>query len=468
MIDSIQNTGDKVGQYMAFQKTLSLVRKRRDVSTKKKELHSRIREIDPSKYLDITQKPDLNVIILVVDCLRNSHMSHNGYSRGTTPFMSSFQGSRFGAVSASSWTYPSVASILTGLYPHNHNAVIGTRVKNIEDPKTYRKIRSNVLTLPEILYLLGYRVYFGSAIDIANLPLRARTIPREYESPNAENLLADLGKWISKKGKRFFAYLQLGDLHEPIDPPDDFRNFFGVVRSVPRIDKWDYRRPEEQKGKDFEEYKKNRILLYDNTLRYVDHAIEQLYAFLESSGLTSSTIFLITADHGEEFWEHAKLESENFYDPRGYYGVGHGHNVFKEIVNVPVVVASLAETPSVEPEEMVSTVDIMPTIVDLLGIRCRYELDGQNVFKQEKNRPLLCEAAGYGYEKKALTVGKYKLILSQEDGVQWVFHLERDPDEENPIVDEEISSILMDRLRRLIAKGEKRRAKETIQGNPVS
>jgi arylsulfatase A-like enzyme len=114
-------------------------------------------------------------------------------------------------------------------------------------------------------------------------------------------------KWSSRKDEQFFAYLQLGDIHAPLTPPDNFKNFFGDVKNIPNINKWDYRRPEEQKGKKFQEYKKNRTLLYDNALRYVDYSIEQLYSFLEDSGLIDSTVLIITADHGDEFWEHAEL-----------------------------------------------------------------------------------------------------------------------------------------------------------------
>ncbi|KUK17259.1 sulfatase [Thermococcus sibiricus] len=423
----------------------------------KREFYSRIRDVNMEEYVDVSNRPDMNVIILAVDCLRYSNLSFAGYHRETTPFLDSLK-VNFRAVSAAPWTYPSVASILTGLYPHNHNAYIHDKVKNFDNLKGFKPIRKSVLTLPEILFLLNYEIYFGTAIDVASYPLKGRLVPKRYlgDTP-AEKLLNDLRKWIVKRKKPFFAYVQLGDLHEPLVPPKEFRNYFGKVEKLPNIERWAFGRPEEQKGEKFQEYKENRILLYDNTLRYVDYALEQFYSFLEDSGLLDSTILVITADHGEEFWEHAKLEAENFYDPRGYYGVGHGHNVFNEIIEVPIILDGAVKNRGEYTGNRVSSVDITPTILDMLGVSHNLTFDGQNLFKvKEKKRPLLAEAVGYGYEKKALILGRYKLLYAPEDGVQWVFDLKKDPYEQHPIKDGEVTSIFVEKLNRTLRESEKK------------
>jgi len=324
----------------------------------KKDYYFRIQKLNADDYLESSSKPNLNVIILVVDCLRGSQLSCRGYPRETTPFLDRL-GSKFRAISASSWTYPAVVSLLTGLYPHNHNAVHGGKIKNFEQLENLYKIRKQILTLSEILNLLRYRVYFGTAIIMACYPLIGRIVPHIYDwRTSAGRLITDLTNWISKKSGPFFAYLQLGDLHEPLNPPQDFRNFFGEVKGLPQIDRWDFGERERQQGARFQEYRENRILLYDNTLRYVDHAIEKFYATLKDMGLLDSTILIITADHGEEFWEHAALEAENFYDPRGAYGVGHGHNVFNEIIEIPLLISGPG-VPEGQSSRPISQVDIM-------------------------------------------------------------------------------------------------------------
>lgn len=427
----------------------------------KREFHSRIDQINPDKYLDTSQKPNLNVIILVVDCLRNSHLSCQGYFRGTTPFLDSLK-SRFTAISASPWTYPSVASILTGLYPHNHSATLAGRVKDIKKLETYRKLRGDVLTLPELAFFLGYMIYFSAAIENAYYPLRGRVIPQIYSPPaTADDLLNNLTKWIVKeKGQKFFAYVHLGDLHIPLNPPHRYRNFFGNVKNLPNIDSWDFFRPEQCKNNSgkFMEYRENRQLLYDNTLRYVDYAIERFYNNLENMGLADSTIFVITGDHAEEFWEHAEVEAENFYIQDGVCGISHGRNVFNEIIQVPLLMSG--PVPDRKPTHLTSAVDIVPTIADLLGVNHSIRFDGENVFKAEGERPLLSEACLIGYEKKALVVGRYKLIYSRDDGIEWLFDLERDPQEQHPIVDRQITSVYVDKLLQILKEDEKGKIRE--------
>ncbi|NJD98892.1 hypothetical protein E3E26_03670 [Thermococcus sp. LS1] len=414
----------------------------------KKEFYSRIKSININKYVDTSNKPDLNVIVLTIDCLRYSNLSFTGYQRETTPFLDSLK-VKFRAISAAPWTYPSVPSILTGLYPHNHNAYIHSKVRHLNYLKYFKPIRKSVLTLPEIFFALDYDVYFETTIGLARFPLKGRIIPKIYpEDAPAEKPLNDLKKWITKRRKPFFAYVHLGDLHEPFAPPKEFKSYFGKV---------------EEKPEDKEGYRENRILLYDNILRYVDYAIEQFYVFLEDSGLLDSTILVITADHGEEFWEHAELEAKYFYDPRGHSG-GHGHNVFNEIIEVPILFDGALKKKGYYTENRVSSVDIMPTILDLLGVSHSLTFDGQNLFEvKNKKRPLLSEATGYGYEKKALILGRYKLLYAPDDGVQWLFDLKKDPFEQHPIKDEEVTSIFVDKLNKMLKEDEKRRLKEIIK-----
>ncbi|NJE77453.1 hypothetical protein E3E37_11070, partial [Thermococcus sp. ES12] len=89
--------------------------------------------------------------------------------------------------------------------------------------------------------------------------------------------------------------------------------------------------------------------------------------------------------------------------------------------------------------------------------------DGQNLFEvKNKKRPLLSEAAGYGYEKKALIVGRYKLIYSPDDGVQWLFDLKKDPFEQHPIKDKEVTSIFVDKLNKMLREDERKKLRTIL------
>ncbi|OGO04731.1 MAG: hypothetical protein A2Y91_07265 [Chloroflexi bacterium RBG_13_54_8] len=308
-------------------------------------------------------------------------------------------------------------------------------------------MRGDVLTLPEMLMLLGYRTYFSTAIEMAYLPVRGRVVAERYAPPaGAHHVLGELAKWILKDTeKKFFAYVHLGDLHVGVmDPPAAFRSFFGdVIRPI-------------QKG-DIRSY----ALLYDNALRYVDSAIERTFRHLQKNRLAGRTLVVVTGDHGEEFFEHAEQEKGHFYDQRGFYGFGHGHHVFGVNIEVPLLLSG--PVPARKPDHMVSAVDIVPTILNLMKVKPLVRFDGQDLFSEYcGERHLLSESTGYGYEKKAMIVGRYKLIYSKEDGVQWLFDLEKDPQERCPIVDDALTSVFVERLNRMMMEDERRRVAKTM------
>jgi len=434
-----------------------------------KEFNDRISKVDPSQYLDMARKPTQNVIILAIDSLRRSHMSCEGYPRKTTPFLDSLP-TRLAAISASSWTYPAVASILTGMYPHNHNAIVAGRLKDSAVPGSLRRLREDIVTLPEMMHFLGYNVYFSTAVCVAYYPLRGRVMPQVYNPTlradelliaRAGCLLDDAADWICEaKDSSFFAYIHLGDLHVPINPPEGFVDFFGTVDNPPEYGNYAYTTPRMQNSdpEGLARFRETRRLLYDNALRYVDSAIEDFWSRLRSMGLADSTILIVTADHGDEFWEHAELAAASFYDKRGRHGTCHGHSVFNEVIEVPILVST--PLPHSESFRYVSTVDIAPTVLDLIGADHFIRFDGRSLLASAGDRPVLSEAPAFGYEKKALIVGRYKLIYSKDDGVEWVFDLETDPHEQNPITDRSVTTVFVDKLNAMLTQDELERVRQ--------
>ena len=424
-----------------------------------KRLRARADQMSLGAHLDMSMRPRVNVVIVTIDSLRIGHVSSMGYPRETTPFLDSFE-RPYACVAASTWTYPSVASILTGLYPHNHNAVVAGKVKDFGRPETYLRLREDVITLPEMLSLLGYRVHFATAIDLAYFPLASRVCASRYpESAKASELLDDLARWIADGGsKPFFAYVHLGDLHVPLDVPAPFNSHFGTVKDIPNIRTWDFETRDQRTADpdNFTVYKENRLLLYDNAIRYVDWALERLYDDLRRMDLTDSTIVVVTADHGEEFWDHVHLQERFFFRQKLGQGYGHGHSVFNEVVEVPLVLSGPVAHAATS--HRVSSVDIMPTILDSLRVDHTLGLDGRSLSGTiVDERPLLCEACASGYEKKALFLGRYKLIYSRDDGVAWVFDLDKDPQELNPISDESVTSVFVKKLNAMLGGDERSR-----------
>ncbi|WP_297471186.1 sulfatase [Thermococcus sp.] len=403
------------------------------------------------KGTDVRIRNRFNVIIVVADCMRFKNTSLNNYDRDTTPFLNSLP-IKGKAVSAAPWTHPSVASIMTGMYPHNHGAYIHSKLRNFDNPRNIKGIRRRYLTIPEISALNGYDVYFATSTDVASFPMKGRSPVKIYPGETRGiTLVNDFLRWAKKeKNKNFFAYIHLGDTHEPLNPPKEFRNYFGEVENMPNIERWAFQRIEEQKGKEFEKFKKNKILLYDNIIRYVDWLFEELYNGLEKIGLLKDTILIFTADHGEEFWEHSKLEAKYFYDPREIYGVGHGHNVFNEIIEVPLAIEGPIEKVKIKGR---SLVDVFSTIMDLWEVELPYKTDGRSLLKRPK-KFILSEATGYGYEKKAFIVKDWKLLYAPDDKVEWLFSLDRDKHELNPIKDADVIKPFKERLLSILARDE--------------
>ncbi len=441
--------------YKTIRKLYDKVKFEKNASKDREYFKKRIKKIKPSaeKFLDLSSKPDKNIILVTIDCLRNTHLSYNGYQRETTPFLDTLKGYKVSLIATSPWTYPAVASLLTGFYPHNHGAVLEGEDRKFEISKL-KPLKSKILTLSEILALFGYATYFNSGIDLAMLSVRRRFNEQKLNSlTDGETILKDLKGWITKQKTHFFAHVHLKDPHEPLSPPEEFYNYFGTVKKLPRIEYWgSFQKPENQKGEEFEEFKENKILLYDNTLRYVDHTLEQFYGFLEDRGLMDNTILIITADHGEELWDHAELEAKYFYDVRGYAGIGHGHSVFNELIQVPLIITGSNIPNKEEKDKFISGVDIVPTLLDLLAIQHNILFDGINIFKAPKKRLILSENTIHGYEKKALIYGKLKFIYSERDKVVWIFNLKNDPKEQNPIVDKELSKIFMEKLAKVTSE----------------
>lgn len=378
---------------------------------------------------------DSDVLFIVVDCLRADHTSMESYDRDTTPFLSEFATNYAEAVSAAPWTFPSVPSLLTGQYPHEHGATFGSDFRNFDTGNLPGTLDEGTFTLGELFAGRGYDTYFSSAIVTASLPVNGRfeRIHVDHNAP-AERLVDDFKSWWANANDRF-GYLHLGDLHQPLEIPEK-QPFGDVDEDLAEVTKWDYREDADT-DENFEYYRSQRMLLYDTLLAKVDRQIEHLVDFLRHRGELEDTVVVVVGDHGEELWEHATREAEAYRDPRGFYGVGHGHALFEPVVRVPLVLRTPSGTASLPTRP--STVTIASRVLreaatgpvdDIIHhVRTDYHPNSDVV---------LAEGIGYGYEKKAVYDGDHKYVHSAgEDEPDFLFDLSSDPVEATPIDDVE-------------------------------
>ena len=344
-----------------------------------------------------------NVILIVVDALREDALGINGYNRDTSPNIDEFAGNSIifkDSYSSSSWTKPSVASLFSALSPIKHNAMS----KNDRFPDA-------INTLAEVLKNSRYNTFFlGGGNPFAG---RSFNLDQGFDfysnkRTNAAELTSIFTSLLPrlKKGK-FFTYFHFMDLHLPYNK-NKFNYFFSNRGENPKLI------PGKIKLRDVRKLAKEEKLtesdkidlrnLYDGQLKYVDENIGKLLKILKKESLVENTYLIITSDHGEEFWDHGHFE--------------HGHTLYNELIHVPLIIGGNDLKPSVKIKS-VRNIDIFPTITDLLKIPFKgSNIDGIS-FKRKLagvesgiDFPVFTTGILYGKNKYSLIENKKKIILN--------------------------------------------------------
>ena len=274
------------------------------------------------------------------------------------------------AYSTSSWTWPATASMLTGLPPTAH----GIRVHQSGF------LAHELETLAEALQDVG----FSTAAFVAN-PLVSAThnysqgFEHFFGTPKmvkGEGILPQAVEWLEKHGdQRFFLYLHLADPHTPHLPStEEMLEFTGRTESlvpptalVTQSFRLKRALPPGPDGLPQAE----RILregegawysdVYDAGVHQGDRALGQLLAALERLGHTHDTVIAYTSDHGEELLEHKSL--------------GHAHELWEELVRVPLILAGPGIPKNTRLPGPVSNRHLGPTLARLGGTELRAPID---------------------------------------------------------------------------------------------
>ena len=317
-----------------------------------------------------------NVIVIVVDTLRADHLSTYGYERETSPFLDNLaaEGVRFdNAISPSSWTQPSHASMLTGRYTYEHQA----ETKPLDDRfatlgevmqangyrtaafsgntlfftrrqgfgRGFQHFEDNYQSLPDVF--LNSSLY-GYILDYYGLrkALKYEGVPYRRAAPDINQSALN---WIAQSGKPFFLFINYFDVHDPYTPPEPYLNQYGqtqgglingfVERYHPELT------PEQLQSE---------IDAYDGSINYVDDQIKDLFGELEQRGLLENTIVVVTSDHGESLGEHGLLQ--------------HSASLYRQEIHVPLIVWGAGVPAGKVMDTPVSTIALPSTILDLLGV----------------------------------------------------------------------------------------------------
>jgi arylsulfatase A-like enzyme len=312
-----------------------------------------------------------SVILLTVDTLRADHLPFYGYDRDTAPRLSRLAADavRFDrAFTTRGKTSPAYASMFTGFQPYRHGVVaIGHRLAdaNVTVAEVLAANGFQTLGFVSSTVMRGRLSHLHQGFDTWNDELPSRESSRSnYERRAAATTDAVLaGLAAADPAAPLFLFVHWIDPHGPYAPPADAERRFAGGAGEP-VEMHKVARYQRRKGKPtLSDY----VADYDNEIVYVDREIGRVLDRLEELGLYDRSLVLFTADHGEALGEHDVWFRHGF----------HLHDVTHR---VPLLVKPpRARGGGRDWDGAVSLVDVLPTVLDYLGLALPGPVEGDSL-----------------------------------------------------------------------------------------
>lgn len=323
------------------------------------------------------------------------------------------------AIAPAPWTFPSVTSLHTGLYPHEHGAVFSSHRDRRDDlalPNQYPK--RPILTA--MVEAAGYETYGGFGFFVP-----FRTARGWYQTHDlgrwtpAEALVSSYRGW--REGRdRTFGYLHFQDLHAPLDPPAAYAERYDVADPDPAVRRVDKSRSDFDDA-EFREHRDRRTRLYRASVDYLTDAVRPLV-----EAVSEDTLVVLTADHGESHWEHVAVDKRFDHGEQPKFGYAHSGTPFDMVARVPLAVHS--------PDGQVSTptdggwpslCDVPATVLEAVTTTSFPEGHPWQTPIPD-DRTALCEGGRFGEERKAAYRGRYKVIRGMHSGTTMTAEVDRE------------------------------------------
>lgn len=338
-----------------------------------------------------------NVLLITLDTVRADRVgaNHGDPPPGTslTPAIDAVarDGAWFAnAISTSSWTLPSVASLLTGELPREHGAGWSRSGLDLLAKSPLRGGPTLARSLAEHGYLTQafvtnpyLSVRYGLSQGFAgyeNLTLESEIgetlrgvlvfralralAPELLPRDRADAVVDRAVRWLRRRhDRKFLVWVHFIDPHAPyVDPSEgagtSFRGdtLLGMRggAAMPQVAQLDIARMRSGEIHLDAAQRQQLVRLYDLEVAFVDDQVGRLLRELAALGLADDTLVAIVSDHGEEFWDHG--------------GVEHGHTLHDELIRVPLVLRGPGVPRGLRYEPLVRTTDLAPTLLDLLGL----------------------------------------------------------------------------------------------------
>jgi arylsulfatase A-like enzyme len=379
-----------------------------------------------------------NAILVLLDTLRADRLGAYGHPRPTTPALDRLaeRGVLFEQViSYSAWTLPSVVAMLSGRFPTRRVFDETLRRSLVEDLRD-AGFRTAAFTEGGFLshyygFGRGFERYWDESGG-ARLGLRAPL--QELTGAGIESTFPAAEVWLRENAERpFFLMVHTYEIHVPYRRRTFVRDL-PPGRLDPTLDSDDIGRIRSGALVLGETEYAYLAALYDGGVRKSDDYVGRLLAALDDLGIADSTLVVVTSDHGEEL-------AGRF--PR--FAAAHGHSLFDELVRVPLIVYDpTREYPVRRVASQVRTIDVVPTILDLLGTAADASLDGRSlvplmVGSEREDRLAFSYLELHGPERAAVRFEGFKLIRtlaaarSSAARHSALFDLHRDPAERRDV-----------------------------------
>lgn len=377
------------------------------------------------------------VILISVDTLRADRLNAYGYkARRVSPAMDRLaqDGILFeDHVSAAPWTTPSHMSLFTGLSPTAHGITRSFKVmlQELLDAQGFERLSDERPTLAEGLSKAGLR----TAAFTGGVTLDERMgFGRGFEKYHTfmgklnERKVSRLLRWIRRnRDAPFFVFWHTFEVHAPylhgdflgdVLPPAEARSLQEGLDAVAarRRDAIELR-PAKDLLRERKAYTRGvTSALYDGGILSMDRWLTRLFDELKALRLYDETLIVLTSDHGEQLGENAGNGGNRSRDG-DFYGI-HGNTLYDELLRVPLIIKLPGGQHAGRRVSSISrTIDIMPTVLDVLGLPTPPQLQGESLRPSwerpgGKTREAISESLSTRDEGKSVRDGPYKYIVS--------------------------------------------------------
>ncbi len=369
------------------------------------------------------------IIVLAIDALRADHLGCYGYDRDTSPHLNALaqESVRFEwAFAQASASAPSLASILTGLYPTTHAVVADGD-----------QLRGEALTLAEALAAHGLvTAAFVDGVAVDADRGFAQKFAHFFNGDGAG--LEEIGpraiRWLEEHAaENFLLLIHASDLTAPYAPAAADRELF-LAGLEPPSEGFEASVEQLQAARSSEPLPASDLAyakaLYDAEIRAVDAWIGQFLETFHELGLAERATLVVVSTHGQEFQEHGSLLAGELYTT---------------VTRVPLVIRLPHAHKARSLGKIVETIDLMPTLLDLAGAEVAAEIQGASLvpLMLDAGKPpyiAFGESPQYG-ERRFVALGGYRMLLSRETDSAELYHLPEDPVERHDLAAAEANRV---------------------------